>query len=206
MKSFPQCCTSLLNRACDLFWEARLGIRTLGGESSLHPDAEDYGYLAYHTYFSMFDRLALQPSDVVADLGCGKGRVVCIAATYRVKEVIGIEIDPSLCAQAETNAARMRRRRAPVRFACQSAADFNYSDVTAVVMFHPFGADTLREVLGNWRRSLQARPRVLRVVYSNPLLGSMIAGQPWIELCECWNPSTWSRLKFPVNFYRSVPA
>jgi predicted RNA methylase len=148
----------------------------------------------------------LKPTDVVVDLGCGKGRVVCVAATYPVKSVVGVEIDPPLCELAEKNGARMRGRRAPVSFACVSATDFDYDDVNIVVMFHPFGADTMRVVLSRWEESLERKPRSFRIVYGNPILSPMLAAKPWLRLYECWNPSTWSRVKFPVHFYQNGPA
>jgi hypothetical protein len=204
--AFPRYCTSLLNRICDRYWEARLNINTLGGAPSPHADANHYGYLAYHTYFSIFDTLQLKPTDVIVDLGCGKGRVSCVAATYPVKASIGVEIDPPLAEKAKVNAARMRLRRAPLSIACQSATDFDYDAVNIVVMFHPFGADTMRVVLGRWEESLARRPREFRVVYGNPILSPMLAAKPWLRLTECWNPGTWSRVKFPVHFYRSTAA
>jgi SAM-dependent methyltransferase len=203
---FPRYCTSLLNRVCDRYWEMCLNIRTRGGAPSPHPDSNHYGYLAYHTYFSIFDRLQLTPADVVADLGCGKGRVVCTAATYRVRAAIGVEIDRPLWEIAQANGARMRLRRAPVSFACQSAVDFDYDNVSIIVMFHPFGAETMHAVLGKWQESLARRPRAFRVAYGNPLLSPMLAAKPWLQLYECWSPGTWSRVKFPIHFYRHVPA
>jgi SAM-dependent methyltransferase len=201
---FPRYCTSVLNRTADFLWEKRLGVCTTGGAPSPHADAHHYGYLAYHTYFSIFHRLDLQPSDVVVDLGCGKGRPVCIAATYRIKEAVGMEIDPPLCAIGAENGAKMRGRRAPIRFVCQSATDFNYDDATIVVMFHPFGADTMREVLDVIHDSLKRKPRHFRIAYGNPLLSPILASKPWLQLYECWNPTTWTRLKFPVHFYHNV--
>lgn len=202
--TFPRSCTSLLNRVCDRYWERYFNIHTLGGAPSPHADANHYGYLAYHTYFSIFDRLAVKPSDVVVDLGCGKGRVSCVAASYGIKASIGVEIDPPLCELAQTNGARMRHRRSPLSFVCKSAVDFDYDAVNIVVMFHPFGAETMHEVLGHWQASLARRPREFRVVYGNPLLSPMLAAKPWLKLTECWNPGTWSRVKFPVHFYRSA--
>lgn len=200
----PRYATSLLNRACDLWWETRFGIKTTGGAPSPHPDAHHYGTLAYHTYFKIFDRLQLGPSDVVVDLGCGKARPPCIAATYPVKSVVGVEIDPALCAIGAANAARMRGRRAPLEIVGASATDFDYDAATVIVMFHPFGAETLRQVMARWEQSLAARPRTLRIVYGNPLLSPLLAAKPWLRLDECWNPGQWSRIKFPVHFYRSV--
>jgi SAM-dependent methyltransferase len=204
--AFPRYCTSGLNRVDDRFWEMYFNIRTLGGAPSPHADANHYGYLAYHTYFSIFDRLRLKKSDVVADLGCGKGRVSCLAAHYKIRASIGVEIDPPLCELATENGARMRDRRSPLYFVCQSAADFSYDDVNIVVMFDPFGSETMRTVLGKWEASLSRRPREFRVVYGNPILSPMLAARPFLDLYECWNPGPWSRVKFPVHFYRSTAA
>jgi SAM-dependent methyltransferase len=201
--TLPRYCTSLLNRICDRSWETYFNINTLGGAPSPHADANHYGYLAYHTYFSIFDHLKLQSTDVVADLGCGKGRVSCLAAQYKIAASIGVEIDPPLWQQAEANGARMKHRRSPLRFVCQSAVDFNYDPVNVVVMFHPFGSETMRAVLGRWEESLLRRPRPFRVVYGNPILSPLLAAKPFLQLYECWNPGTWSRVKFPVHFYRA---
>jgi hypothetical protein len=202
--TLPRYCTSLINRLCDRYWESYFNIKTLRGAPSPHADANHYGYLAYHTYFSIFDRLNLQPTDVVADLGCGKGRVSCVAAHYRVQESIGVEIDQPLCRLAQGNGTRMKHRRSPLRFVCQSAVDFDYDAVNIIVMFHPFGSETMRAVLGKWQDSLERHPRTLRVVYGNPVLSPMLAAKPFLQLYECWNPGTWSRVKFPVHFYRTL--
>ncbi len=202
--TFPRSCTSILNRVCDRYWESYFNINTLGGAPSPHADANHYGYLAYHTYFSIFDRLQLKSTDTVVDLGCGKGRVSCVAASLPIKASIGVEIDPPLCELAQANGARMKHRRAPLSFECKSATAFDYDNVDVVVMFHPFGAETMHEVLGRWQDSLARRPRKFRVVYGNPILSPMLAAKPWLKLYECWNPGTWSRVKFPVHFYQNT--
>ena len=203
---FPHYCTSVLNRAADRFWESRYNIMTRGAAPSPHSDANHYGYLAYYTYFSIFDWLKLKSTDVVVDLGCGKGRVSCIAARYPIEASIGVDIDPPLAEIARANAARMKSRRADLKIVCQSATEFDCDDVNVVVMFHPFGSETMRTVLACWEQSLARRPREFRIVYGNPLLSPMLAAKPWLSLFECWLPRTWSRLKFPVHFYRAVPA
>jgi SAM-dependent methyltransferase len=202
--AFPWYCTSLLNRVCDFYWERRLGIRTTGGAPSPHPDAHRYGFLAYHTYFSIFDSLRLKPSDVVADLGCGKGRVTFVAAQYRIAESVGVEIDAALTKIARANEQRLRLRSAPIRIVQQSAVDFDYDRVTTIVMFHPFGADTLRTVLQRVEASVDQHPRRLTIAYCNPLFSGVLAGCSWLRLYDAWTPTTWSRIKFPVHFYRTV--
>lgn len=202
-KSTAHYCTSLVNRASDLLWELRLGIRTLGRAESLHPDAHAYGYLSYHTYFAILDGLKLSRNDVVVDLGCGKGRICCAAALYDIRESIGVEIDPQLAAAAAANASRMRRRRAPLRIIEGSAVELDYDPVSVIVMFHPFGRETMAAVMDRLEASLARRPRLLRIVYANPLFDDVLAERPWLERYAAWHPGCWSRIKFPVAFYRT---
>lgn len=198
-------CTSLVNRTSDRCWESWLGINTTGNAASFHPDAHRYGYLAYHTWFAIFDRLTLSADDVVMDLGCGKGRVVCAAAMYGIAESVGVEIDRALYDQAVTNAARLRRRRAPIRIVHAPAESVDFDPVTVVAMFNPFGAVTLNRVLDALEASLRRRPRTLRIVYANPELGKLLEARPWLDRHDGWQPGAWSRIKFPVDFYRHAP-
>ena len=202
-KSPAHYCTSIVNRASDFLWERRLGIRTQGRADSLHPDAHPYGYLSFHTYFAILDSLDLARSDVVVDLGCGKGRICCAAAQYDIRESIGVEIDPQLAAAAEANALRLKRRRASLRIIEDSATALDYDPVSVIVMFHPFGRETMAAVMDRLEESLARRPRLLRIVYANPLFDDVLVERPWLERYAAWNPGRWSRIKFPVHCYRS---
>lgn len=200
-------CTSLINRLADWFWENRFMITTTGRAGPARsPEINPYGFVAYRSSFQMFDRVGLRPSDVVVDLGAGKGRVVCVAASYPVKRVVGVEIEPHLAGIGKRNAATMRGRRAPIEFRCQSAVDNRFDDATVITLFNPFGSETMYQVLKALEASLARRPRELRIIYCNPILSPMLAAKPWLELYESWTPGRWSRLKFPVHFYRTVPA
>lgn len=200
----PRYTTSLINRTSDLFWERRFGVRTTGnGTPNPEGESHHYGYLAYHTYFSILDALDLNRPDVVVDLGCGKGRVLCAAATYDVRDVVGVDIDPEMVSIARRNAAAMRSRRSPIRVECVSATEFDYDPVSVIVMFHPFGPLTMRTVLDKLEASLLRRPRSLRIAYGNPMHSTILAAMPWLDLVDTWSPGTWSRHKFPVHFYRT---
>lgn len=197
--------TSLINRASDFYWENRFMIDTTGSAGpGASAEINAYGFVAYHSWFRIFDHLELQPADVVVDLGAGKGRVVCAAASYPVKRVVGVEIDAQLATAGKQNAVAMRGRRAPIEFRTGSATDFNYDEATVITMFHPFGSETMHRVLMLLETSLARRPRPLRIAYCNPVLSPQLAAKPWLELYEAWTPRTWSRMKFPVHFYRCV--
>ena len=87
-----------------------------------------------------FRRLALQRSDVVVDLGCGKGLAVLVAAEHPVRRVIGVELVPELAVAAQANVERNHRRlRSPVEIIATDVLDWSVpDDVTVVYAYSPF--------------------------------------------------------------------
>ena len=47
----------------------------------------------------------------LVDIGCGKGRVLMMAAEYEFCEIVGVELDPGLARVARKNLSRVGRRR-----------------------------------------------------------------------------------------------
>lgn len=103
------------------------------------------------------------------DFGCGKGRVLMIAAQLGFKRVEGVEISSSLHRIAEDNAGRfaaVERQAAPIVVRCADARTVELpAGDTVLHFYHPFDAPILAEVLANVERSLAASPRRIRIVY-----------------------------------------
>lgn len=192
------------DRLLDLYWEKRLGIDTAGHVAVDYPDARPYMTLHYRIYLAMLRRCGPGGDDVVVDAGCGKGRVLCCAARFPVRRVVGVEIDPQLCAAARRNAARMRGRRAPVEVVTAAAQDFDYREATIVIMFNPFGPQTLRKVVGRIEQSLHGNPRRLRMVYFNPVHEDLLACVPWLRRYEHWPARLLTGMKFAVSFWQTT--
>ena len=199
----PGACTGLINRVSDAYWERRLNVSTSGRRSIDFPDAERYEAVPYYVYFRLFDHIGLGPGDVAVDLGSGEGRMVCAAALYPIRRVIGVEIDPGLHEIATRNLARMKHARAPMSVVCQSATEFDYDEVTALFMFNPFGAATMMQVMDRLHDSLLRKPRTVRIVYLNAVWSHLLVTKPWLELYEQWKMSPWNRIKSPVHFFRT---
>lgn len=115
-----------------------------------------------------------------------------------------MEIDPPLIQLVEANGARIKHRRSSPRFVCQSAAEFDCDEVNVVVRVYPFGSETMRAVLVKWKESLAADCRHSASSIGNFVLSPLLVAQPVLELYHCWNPGAWSRVEFPVHFYRST--
>src|ERR1700710_2266387 len=89
--------------------EKKYGISTIGIDDlrKTIPDhvlihASVYQPINYYIAEELFDQLVLEDiQGALLDLGCGKGRVLAIAAAYGFKEIIGVDFSPALCEDAE---------------------------------------------------------------------------------------------------------
>jgi SAM-dependent methyltransferase len=196
--------TGLRNRLSDQLWERRLGISTMGWQRVDAPDANPYATFAYRSIFRIIDALRLQPEDVFIDIGCGKGRVVCCAARYKARKIIGIDIDPNLCDAARMNLRRLRGRRSLTEIINQGAQEFYYDDCTAFFLFNSFGPTTVGAMLEAIARSLRRAPRRIRFAYVNPCHEQLLRQSSFLAEYDRWRRRPWTGLKFDVSFWRSV--
>jgi len=193
----------------NVLYEYRLGISTRGlyaytSRDWSHEEHIYYGTSPFRGIFQILDSLALKQSDVIVDLGCGKGRVLCCAALYDVERVFGIEDTDELCRVARSNLRRLRQRRSPAMVIHGKAEDFDYTQGTVFYMFHPFGPNTLRAVVSHIGRALQQRLRLIRIVYVNPKHDSVLEEVDWLERYAQWpagDPSS-RFVTYPVSFWR----
>ncbi len=154
-------------------------------------DMGGYYAIDYAVLRRIIQFLEPRPSDTVFDLGAGKGRVVCMFARLRLQRCVGVELSPALAETAMANARRLRGRETPIDIVRQDAAQADLDDGTIYVLFNPFGADTLNEVLTKIERSLAVNPRSLTVVYINDLHRRLLEDRGWLtEIHEMWTPST----------------
>lgn len=167
-----------------------------------HADNYAYSTPDYLDLRRILGRARLAPADVFYDIGCGMGRVVCLAARHRVTKSVGIELNPGLAAVARCNAERLRGRRAPIEVRVADAVTADLGDGTIYYLFNPFGAETLRAVLANIERSLAARPRDVRFIYVNPQHADAFTDARWLESYDTLK--TFRQLD--VRFYRCLPA
>jgi SAM-dependent methyltransferase len=136
---------------------------------------------------------------VFYDVGCGKGRPLCVMAQHPFEKVVGVEVRAELCEVARQNARDMRGRVAPIEIRCADAASVDYSDGHVFFLFHPFGPSTLQAVLDSIERSLQASPRAVTLIYYHAVHEAVLGLCPWLE-CYGLLP-TFSGVR--VSFWRN---
>lgn len=192
---------SFSTRLNNLFWETALGISTRGIVDVHHPDSYHYATMSYFTIQKVLSFLSLQKEDVLIDIGCGKGRVLCLAARTPLQKVIGVDLSKELCEIARTNAERLRGRRSPIVVHNSNAEDFDYSQGTVFILFNPFGSLTLDTVLSKIHRDVHSHP--VRIAYANPAHDDVFAAHSWLQPYERWDKEKLG-LEHSVSFYQSV--
>lgn len=204
MNAMPVHKNPLLVRAYNLLWEIRLGISTNGSVDIQFPDAYEYATMRYSTINRILKHLRLQPSDVLVDLGSGKGRVLCCAARFAMRKVVGVELSKEMYDAATLNVAKMRGRKSPITIHHTTAQEFDYSEGTVFTLFNPFGASTLASVLEKLGLNLQTNPRCVTIAYANPEHDDVFARMKWLERYAHWDKDKLG-MEHSVSFYKSLP-
>jgi SAM-dependent methyltransferase len=112
-----------------------------------------------------------QPRGRFIDYGCGKGRVVLLAAQHGFRSVSGVEHSPELVAEANMNVAIAQARRdniGEIAIHQGDAAQWAFPDDASVAFFYnPFELPVVERVLDNIDRSIEVAPRSVVVVFQS---------------------------------------
>ncbi|BFM08956.1 SAM-dependent methyltransferase [Halioxenophilus aromaticivorans] len=188
----------------DFLWDWRLGVNTFGFSDSGVADGRPYSPASYRTLRQVFDCVGLGAEDVLLDVGCGLGRPVFFAGfRYPVKAGIGIDANRGFIEQARRNCDGFRGARDNLHFIECNAVQYDYSKATVIVMYNPFGADTLTKVLARIYESLQANPRPIKIVYLNPIEKAVFDRAPWLAKTAEFSPAQVPQLD--IGNRRSYP-
>ena len=178
--------TRLLN-PYDAFWDWKLGVHTFGYHPARGKQGDSdwqvhYTPTPYADIFRLLRMVELGPDDVFVDLGGGLGRAVFAASWLGAKRAIGVEIVEDLCDRAQQNVRGRRLADRDIQFICTNALNYQHRDTTVLFMFHPFGEQTMRQVLrdmGNAKADRTAQP--LRIIYMNPVFDDALEQSGWLQ-------------------------
>jgi len=158
-----------------------------------------YSYLKLWKYINL---LKSSDEDVVFDIGCGMGRILCVCARRPVRKCIGIEMSTELAERAIRNAHQLKARKAPIEIIVADAAEADYSGGTIYCLFNPFGTKTLEVVLERIHQSVRKCPRRIRVAYFNAAFENVMESCGWLR-CHKREDSTlakrWGRMSLWTN-------
>jgi SAM-dependent methyltransferase len=105
------------------------------------------------------------------DIGAGMGRAVLLASEMRFRDVIGVELHPTLARTARRNLRLWRaagRVRTPAHIRCCDALEFGFGPgPTLLFLFNPFGGSVMRRLLKRVALEFANRPGELDLLYIN---------------------------------------
>lgn len=198
-----------LRRAADRLYGR--DIDTLKPEVDLQhfdPDRLAYFPSGWHYLRRALHHREVGPADVFIELGAGKGRVLCQAARYPFRRVIGVDISPQLIDIARENIERRRDRLRcqDVELVVADLATFDIPDeVTVAYLYHPVAGAPFQAMVDRMLASLDRAPRRLRVIYACPSLGQALVDTGRFRLIKRSRGDLRDRMHSRVCVYEHDP-
>jgi 16S rRNA G966 N2-methylase RsmD len=160
--------------------EKKYGINTTGADNlkSLEKKGIDISHatiympVSYDVLEQFFEEIKLKTFNHFLDIGCGKARAMCVAASLGVKKISGIELSKDLFISAKENIALTKEKYPSVGFQIYNNDAFYFDiddDVDCIFMFNPFDDTIMSGVMENIETSIENNPRVITIIYINPL-------------------------------------
>lgn len=160
--------------------EKKYGINTTGKDDleTLEENGIDINHatiympISYDLLEKILEQIAAKKLQHFLDIGCGKGRAMCVAAHKGFTKVTGIDFSKDLCKNAEKNLAKTKQLLPKLQYKIYNNDAFYFDipiDVDCIFLFNPFDEIIMSGVVENIIISLEQKPRKLVVVYANPL-------------------------------------
>ncbi len=104
------------------------------------------------------------------DAGCGKGRVLAVAAHYGFEKITGVDFAEELCEEARRQILKVNEAFPQVEFKIVWDDMVNYpvTKENVFFLFNPFEKEILERVLFNIECSVKQFPRTIYFIYASP--------------------------------------
>lgn len=126
----------------------------------------------YDVLQEVFNRVWPNKKSHFVDIGCGKGRVMAVAAHHRFTKISGVDFSPALCKAAEKNMEITKEIFPDIQYNIEVNDAFFYTiptDADFIFMFNPFNEIIMSGVANNIIDSYRKKPRKITLIYLNSL-------------------------------------
>ena len=160
--------------------ERKYNINTTGADELF--DLEELGVdvtlasvympVSYNFLEEIFEQIPNDTRNHFIDIGCGKGRALCMAAHQGFKQITGLDFSKKLCDIAIENLTKTQRKIPGFNFSVINNDAFYYEipdDANCIFFFNPFGEIIMSAVVNNIFRSIEINPRKIKIIYVNPV-------------------------------------
>jgi|KBSSwiS6_1023812.scaffolds.fasta_scaffold01060_2 SAM-dependent methyltransferase len=140
------------------------------GDISKASPYEALNYYILQKLLANFRKLYPEEKSIV-DVGCGKGRVLAVAAYFGFTKITGVDFAKELCEKAEKNMRQIKPNFPDLQYKIIWDNILNYSlDVNDRVffLFNPFEKEIMEPFLDKIEQSVKQSPRTIYFLYANP--------------------------------------
>ena len=173
--------------------EKKYNINTTGADELANIAAEGidtshatiYMPISYVLLEEIFKQLPKTIGNHFLDIGCGKGRGMCLAAHNGFTKLTGIDISAPLCNDALMNLSLTKEKFPALQYKVITKDAMNYeipADVDCIFLFNPFDVVIMTAVVFNIIESVQDYPRDITVIYANPLYEDLFLEEGFTEI------------------------
>ncbi|QDT13410.1 class I SAM-dependent methyltransferase [Planctomycetes bacterium K23_9] len=137
-------------------------------------------------YFrKIMEKVELPGGGVFVDVGCGKGRVLLLAAEHGFDQVLGLEISPALCRIAERNVEAFGKvcpNAGSIKVICTNILDYQMAgNETVFFLYSPFDYPVTDRFLEMIRASLKEHPRDLCLIIDEFRFPELLTDDEYFE-------------------------
>ena len=140
-----------------------------GGIRYGHLGANDTSSSYYYVISRLFQKYPVKASDVLVDVGCGKGRVInwWLRKGYANK-IVGIELDENVAAKT----MKTFKKNENVEILCGNAVDAIPADGTLFYLYNSFNGEVLKEFKDRLKK-VCANIEEVRIYYVNSAVSGL---------------------------------
>jgi SAM-dependent methyltransferase len=135
--------------------------------------ASIYQPVNFYTVHRLFEHLNEEDkTSCFADIGCGMGRLLAVAAASGFKKVYGVDLSPTMVKDAEIQATYLQQYYPNTQFEIHEAHAAEYSipdEVEVIFLFNPFDHTVMDPFVMHLKTQLLSNPRPIKVLYANPV-------------------------------------
>jgi SAM-dependent methyltransferase len=131
---------------------------------------EAVNYHVLHALLGTFRRLFPQEKSIM-DIGCGKGRVMAVAAHLGFTKIIGVDFAKELCEKAKENMQQIGTALPGLKYEIIWDDILSYdfdADDKVFFLFNPFNKEIMDSFLDKIEESVNQYSRTIYLLYANP--------------------------------------
>ena len=129
---------------------------------------------------NVLNKLEINESDSIMDIGCGKGSVLRILTKYPFRKICGIEVSDTLTIICKKNMKKINDKRVTI-FNLDAREFENYKQYNYFYMYNPCSEEILNPII---QKIVKQSNLETKIIYNNPVHENILIENGFINMAE----------------------